>query len=393
MYGFFFLGIKYIGIEYKKVVCYNHSMEAKDFEIIFNSVKNKSIDLAELNPETKAEKIFAKAIINASRRKSHEGASKECSFFGEKNLQYALLKHKKSVKKADMQFEADAEVIKFNNWLISKGFNIPKLYTLFYADQHYYEVFDRAAGKEISLVGHSNILTQSLGKDATDKMIIIKPNLYQRLKMNRYLYSFNIKNQKILVDLPQEKYDELFRQYKELYDMGFHTLDTNAGNLMVSPNGFTMIDLDIKSTLGYICNQLPNYDKKLDRADNVIKFCEAGNKLPPPYLYPNTEEEAQDQLCANFIFPFCASRFHQHLLSERQCKNLYLNDMKILTKVVNAITNNNMQFNLLESKTRNHLLFTLNNRVAHYYEVCDAQVQLQDRLKAEKAEKEMQKTR
>lgn len=361
-------------------------MEAKEFEKIFNSVKYSSVEAERLKNTavTKEEKLFAKSIINASRRKSHEGASKECSFFGEKNLQYALLKHKNRVNKAEMQFSEDAEVVKFNNWLISKGFNIPKLYTLFYADEHYYEVFDRAIGKEIALVGHSNIVTQSLGKDIKDRMVLIKPNLYQKLKINRCLYNFNLKNQKILMDLPQEKYDELFRQYKELYDMGFHTLDTNAGNLMVSKNGFTIIDLDIKSSLKYIRTQLPNYDEKLGLAENAIKFYEKGERLPYPYLYPNTQEEASEQICSNFLFPFCSSRFHQHLLSERQCKTLYLNDMKILTKAVNAITNNNMRFNLLESKVRNHLLFCLNNRIGNYYEVCDSQVQLEEKEKAMK---------
>ena len=365
-------------------------MDAKEFERIFNSVKFSDVDVETLKTlaSTKEEKVFAKAIVNASRRKKHEGASKECSFFGEKNLEYALLKHKKAVSKCDAQFEDDKEVIKFNNWLISQGFSVPKLYTLFYADQHYYEVHDRAIGNEIALVGHSNVVTQALGKDIKDKMVIIKPNLYQRMKINRCLYNFNIKNQKILIDLPQEKFDDLFRQYKTLYDMGFHTLDTNAGNLMVSKNGFTIIDLDLASTLNYIKMQLPNDNKELTVAENVINFYKSGKRFPYPYLQPNTQEEALDQICSNFLFPFCASRFHQHLLSERQCKNLYLNDMKILTKVVNAISNNGVRFNLLESKSRNQILFCLNNRIANYYEVCDSQVKLEEKEKQELEQKQ-----
>ena len=365
-------------------------MDAKEFERIFNSVKFSSfeIDEFEKSARTKEEKLFAKAIVGASKRKKHEGASKECSFFGDKNLEYALLKHKKMVGKCKSQFETDKEVIKFNNWLISKGFNVPKLYTLFYADQHYFEVFDRAVGKEIALVGHSNLVTQALGKEVKNKMALIKPNLYQRLKLNRTLYNFNIKNQKTLIDLPQEKFDELFRQHKELYDMGFHTLDANAGNLMVSKQGFTMIDLDLASTLNYIRYQMPNYNEKLGLADNVIKFYESGKKIPYPYLQPNTEAEAHDQICSTFLFPFCSSRFHQHLLSERQCKNLYLNDMKILTKAVNAISNNGIRFNLLDSKSRNQILFCLNNRIGNYYEVCDSQVQLEEKEKQELQQKQ-----
>lgn len=353
-------------------------MDAKEFERIFNNVKFSDVNLINLyiDAKTKEEKLFAKSIVGAGRRKSCEGVSKECSFFGDKHNKYAMLKHKQVVTKCSGQFENDKQVIKFNDWLISKGFNIPKLYTLFYADQHYYEIFDKAVGKEVYLVGYKNVFTHALGEDSKDEMALIKPSLIQKIKINRYLYSFNIKNQKVLMNLPQEKFDELFKQYKMLYDMGFHTLDTHAGNLMVSENGFTMIDLDIERSLKNIAFKLPEYDDNLGLADNAIKFYESGKKVPYPFLTPNMEKDAIDDICLNFLFPFCMSRFHENFLNNQQRQKLYDNDMKILTKAVNAITNNKIKFDLEDSRTRNEILYCLNNNMEDYYKVCDSQDKL-----------------
>ncbi len=360
-------------------------MKIEEFEKVFNSVKHG--DFVTKNKlkqaTTPEEKEFFKAIKKSGKRHSHEGASKECTFFGKKGIEFALLKHKSTkAVKCGAQFDED-EVVRFNHWLISKGVNTPRLYTMFFADGNYFEVHEKAKGQESALVGYDNIISLALGGGSNTNTTIINPTPLQKFAIGSYLYKFNLRTQKMLLNMPQEKFDDLFRQYQFLNNMGFRQLDTNSGNLMVNPNGFTIIDLDLKKNLAEITNELSMINERKSNLDDLIEFSNQGNIFPNPYLIPNTSEEREDTLSADFLFPFCSTRFYKHFLTEKQYDTLYKNDIKILTKAVNAITNNNCTFYIDDGKARNQVLFCLNNKIDKYYQVCDSQVKLQQKRKIE----------
>ena len=370
-------------------------MDREKFEQLFNSVKNKSVSLQSLSDtESDESKTLTDAIKNADSKVVGEGASKQCSYFGDKQ-QFAMLKYKKTVvKKAQGQFEK-TDIIMFNDWLISKGINTPKLYTMFFADEHYHEIYERVKGEDIYLAGHNRIYKKAMGYDPIRKRMeelspsdIKNPektksvlNLTEEEKsvIGDFLYDYTIKNQQLMLSYPDSEYENLLRQYRFLHNIGFRALDTNPGNLMVTKNGFEIIDLDIEKNLERILIELSVSEGKKYTIPQLIKRLDA-----EPYVYMYTYDNSpirsfRDSLAVDYLDPFLAGSWHCNLMTENQAQEVRNNVGLILEKAVNAMSKSSM---LLERNWQggNYLIMeAIGNNQPLYEQIMRSQIELKKR--------------
>lgn len=370
-------------------------MDREKFEQLFNSVKNKSVSLQSLSDtESDENKTLTDAIKNADSKVVGEGASKQCSYFGDQQ-QFAMLKYKKAVvKKAQGQFEK-TDIIKFNDWLISKGINTPKLYTMFFADEHYHEIYERVKGEDIYLAGHNRIYKKAMGYDPIRKRMeelspsdiknpekaksILNLTEEEKAVIGDFLYDYTIKNQQLMLSYPDSEYESLLRQYKFLHNIGFRALDTNPGNLMVTKDGFKIIDLDIEKNLERILVELSVSERKSYTVTQLIKRLD-----DEPYVYMYTYDNSpirsfRDSLSVDYLDPFLAGSWHCNLMTEKQAQDVRNNVGLILEKAVKAMSKSGM---LLETNWQggNYLIMeAIGDNQPLYEKIMSSQVELKKR--------------
>lgn len=329
-------------------------MDREKFEQLFNSVKNKSLSAQYLSETDSDEnKTLTEAIKSADSKVVGEGASKQCSYFGDKQ-QFAMLKYKKAVvKKAQGQFRK-TDIIKFNDWLISKGIKTPKLYTMFFADEHYHEIYERVEGNDIYLAGHNRIFKKAMGYDPIRKRMeeasLSEINDLEKTKsmfnltkeeqsiIGDFLYDYTIKNQQLMLSYPDSEYENLLSQYRFLHNIGFRALDTNPGNLMVTKNGFKVIDLDIDKNLERILSELNETEGKKYTITQLIKRLDSDPHVTMPRYDNGGIRSFRDSLAVDYLDPFLAGSWHCNLMTEKQAQDVRNNVGLILEKAVNAMS-------------------------------------------------------
>ncbi len=353
-------------------------MKREEFEKIFNTVKDKNLARTTLTRPNNAEELsFVEAVNSADNNIVSEGASKACSYFGDKN-QYVMLKHKNYVvKKANGQFK-DTDVVDFNNWLISRGINIPKLYTIFFADHHYHEVYDRINGQEIYIMGYSHLYKMALGYDPIERRSLTMTDV-ELNKVASYLYDYNLSSQKIMLKYDVKQFSDLFQQYQFLWDIGFRHLDTHCGNLMITKQGFRIIDLDIKKNLTRIQSELYQLEHKKYTVPQLISRLDNNPQLPV-FKSDCDPREFHSNLVSDYLHPFTCSNFHNYLLTDNQRKTIVLNSTKILAKAVNALTLNNMIVPTSEDGCNHIILNAVNGDIGRYKQVMQSQAKLKNSM-------------
>lgn len=340
-------------------------------EEFFNSIKGKAL-LSETgdNVKDKTAKSFYVALKMSQKNYNAEGATKTCTFFSCEKQNYALLKNKETVVNQPQNIVDNS--IRLNRFLISKGVSTPKLYTMFFADKKFYEVFDRGSGLQIYLSVKKTVVKNALNLEENITSKNIKLTAEEIKKIGNYVFNYNLNNQQILLKLPQEAYDKLLTDLKLLVDLGFRYIDTNTGNVLVNKTGFCLIDIDYESALRCMRSDLEMITGKKCTDDDVINRIEKYGFCINPRVSTIFKKD-EEQLCEAFLYPFISSRDFSTFLNNTQIETLKHNDVKILKKVVQAISNLNLSFSL-ENGNCKYLLQTLFPNFEDYYEVIKPQL-------------------
>lgn len=264
--------------ETKKIV---KEIKAKD------KVKSHELDL-----------IIGKKLFNAS------GANKTCAYFGDQKV-YAVLKSNTPYVPSYRQqvLDKNNRILGLNRELVNKGLCIPKLYSMFFADSNFIEVYERALGDVVAIAKLKNFVEKNCG--ITVDYNAVSSSVLQH-KIGKAIYDFNLKQQNVMLNLPQEAFNKLFNTFYTLNEMGMRFEDTHSENVMVSNKGFTLVDL--------------NYDKMLQKNNRV-----------------NNEE-----LVSNFFDPFSFATCYSKFLTDKQFNELNKNNLKILKKLIDAISSKNL---------------------------------------------------
>ena len=143
----------------------------------------------------------------------------------------------------------------------------------------------------------------------------------ERAKLSEALYKYNLDKQQKMLNAPQEDYDKLFKTIQILANHGVQFYDCHGENVLIGEKGFTIIDINYQTALEERkCGPIAKSD-----LNNVFQF----------------------------ISPFSFAGTFQAFLTTEQQKVLYDNNVEILKKLVNAISNNNVVCNFTEPKIQN----------------------------------------
>ncbi len=292
-------------LEYFKAI----SGKRKNAEVVAKKLKN-------LNPQLGSE--FAEILGGDDFNQA--GANKTCTFFGDKKV-FACLKSKETAKKALDQFNVEngAEIVAYNDELISKGAQIAKVYTIFYADKKYVEIQHRVQGEPVAINAQRKF--EQLAGDKIAGLDKEKDAEKIREIYGDTIFEFNYKQQELLKKLPQEAYDKLFKTFLIFRDCKTKFYDNHCENILVGENGFTLIDL--------------NYKKMLEDRDS---------DKPQPSI---------TEVIVDYVVPFSLSSMFRRHLSPEQAQKLDNNNIQIAAKMLQSIKNNNVKFemnNLIETE-------------------------------------------
>ncbi len=240
-------------------------------------------------------------IFSSDEDHDAEGTKKMCAYLGNKKV-LAMLKSFIVFKPYDQEClngKASA-IIKENDRLMAQGAKIPKVHSLFFADGRYFELQNAAEGDIISVLNLENF-----GRRVLKTVDKISPKEYKEL-FKKSLFEYNLKQQKLMLNLPQEKFDELFNTYKILNDNFYGDYDSHSENVLVSEKGFMVVDID--------------YDQMIF----------------------NTTKRSLLSLYNKFLRPFSNATVHTNFLTNNQIETLQNNNVEILKKLVTTASNNNI---------------------------------------------------
>lgn len=255
-----------------------------------------------------------------NNRYSQQGDSRTCSFFGDKKV-FACLKSKTPSKKFFIYQMQDLkkEICKLNNKLISKGAQVAKVYSMFFADDRYIEIQHRIKGTPIAI---SNI--QNFSKSIIDKSSDpYAQNLTEEEKriVGDALFKYNEAKQKEMQNLPKECFEKLFKTIDILSNHKVNFYDSHSENVLLGSKGFTVIDLDYKSAI---------VERKYRKKDDLVNIF-------------------------SFLQPFAFSTLFQNFLTQEQKTILENNNVEILKKLIDAISVYQNGRNLSNQKIQNVL--------------------------------------
>ncbi len=260
-----------------------------------------------------------KGVI-ASDKYVSKGANKTCTFLGDKKV-LACLKQKTPVKSASVESgkKLESKIRKLNNKVVSKGALVPKIYALFFADKKYIEIQQRIKGSPIAIFNFENF-TETIIDEPLDP-IIFNCSEEERLLIGEKLFNYNLGQQQNMINAPQDCYDKLYKTIEILSNHGIEFLDSHSENVLLGEKGFSLIDIDYES---------------------AIENREKGNTVKPN----------NNNNIFNFLNPFSYASSYDKFLTKEQVKILESNNVEILKKLVDAISNNNVigQFNLYRIK-------------------------------------------
>ena len=314
-------------------------------------------------------KNFLRQLKTVKRNSVAEGASKSCQIING----YAVLKSKDVVSKADRsQFEG-YDICCFSEWLIKQGVKTPKMYSLFYADKHYYEVFEQVKGTQISITSMDAILKGVFGVNY-EEIIGSEYTPEQRTMIGNYIYDYNRNAQKQILKLEDRHFDELLASIIKMGQMGFVFMDTNPGNIIATEDGFVLIDIDYNQTLTAFKDRLEILTGKKCTTADVIKKLETNPRALTLLAGVDDPEKFSSDISENFIFAFCSSCWYSNFLEKYQQEYLHETDTIILKKVVNALTRAGIYFDIEKSKQQVEIFEALGRDYTRYYEVVESQI-------------------
>ena len=245
--------------------------------------------------------IINKGVFNA------RGANKTCSYFGGQKV-YAMLKSNspstERYQKCKLQ-KVDG-IMRINRELINRGACVPKLYSIFFADENYIEIFERAKGDVLAVARLDSFVKKTCGVSLSGNK---KCGAFLKQKIGRKIYEHNLKQQNIAKNLPQECYDKLFNSLCIINDMDMAYDDTHSENVMVSEKGFTLVDL--------------NYDAMLNKNARV----------------------SDETLVKHLFEPFSFATTYSEFLTKKQINELNKNNLIIAKKLINAVSNKGILIN------------------------------------------------
>lgn len=267
---------------------------------IFNSYNGKVANKAELiaklkrMPNGELNKVID--LINNDEAREAEGSHKMCVHFGDENCSYAFLKSFKKYSASDQQEINDlAEtIIGENEKLISLGALIPEVKSLFCLDGHRIEVQESSKGDIIAVLNLEGFARRLLGIDELDSPLKL------RTEFKKQLFEHNLKQQKLMLKLPQEKFNDLYKTYQILNDNYYGDYDSHCENVLVSESGFMIVDID--------------YD----------------------LMILNNVKSDKKTLFSRFLRPFSNTTAYKQYLTNEQVELLERNNVEILKKLVNC---------------------------------------------------------
>lgn len=326
-----------------------------------NSKVNKSQQIRE----------FLQAVKTVSYTAEKSGVEKYCTFYNG----LAILKSKAVVKKADLTSVESYGMAELSKWLIKNGVNTPRLYSVFYADKHYVEVFDKAQGEQVYLSSADTVLKGAFGPDYdcdgfsnyTDE---------ERKILCDYIYNFNKKSQLKLMALPDSSFDKYVKDIMFLVDAGFVNIDVNSGNVLIADKNFNIIDIDYRKTLEIFTIRLEVLLGRKCTVEDVVKKLETNPRAFNLLLY-NDQRTYTNELAESALFPFCSSRWFVNHLTEEQQKDLLVGDRVIVKRVVDALARQGVLFNTTKGKCFSLLKDTFNEDPSLMAEVMQSQIEQQ----------------
>lgn len=273
-------------------------MEINKVIELFNSYNGKIANKAELIARLKrtqnADLNKVIDLINNDEAREAEGSHKMCVHFGDEKCNYAFLKSFKKYSVADQQdFNELADtIINENEKLISLGALIPQIKALFCLDGHRIEVQESSRGDILAVLNLEGFSRRLLGCDGLDTPLKL------RTEFKKQLYEHNLKQQKLMISLPQEKFNDLYKTYQILNDNYYGDYDSHCENVLVSESGFMIVDID--------------YD----------------------LMILNNVKSDKQTLFSRFVRPFSNTTAFKQYLTPEQIEVLQHNNVEILKKLV-----------------------------------------------------------
>lgn len=285
-------------------------MSEEKLEQYFNKLKGKAIETSQdLSDLEELGGSFHKNLVQSVTDSNFMAMGKEKTFSvvsdSKKTKCFAMLKSKKTYSKCEQQFgfnEIDDDIY-VNTLLRASGAQVPKLYSMFFADSKYIEIQELAQGKPIAYTNMNFLKHKVLGCVPTYGL-----TSEEQSKIAAELYSYNLGQQQKLLAMPDDAFDKLLNTYLVFKRMGFLFDDSHAGNILIGKNGFTVVDVDYS----LIMQELRNGG------------------------YKPSDVDASE----SFVAPFTNSTLEQYLafLEPDQKEQLRFNNVEIFKKLSDAIS-------------------------------------------------------
>lgn len=273
--------------------------------MFFKTLNGKSVSKDKIETElvtqfhTHGEQIAR--MLSSDKDQNAEGTKKTCVYFGDKKVIACLKSFDKFNKTEQSVLNGRVKtIININNTLINDGASMPKLYAMFFSEGRRFEIHERAKGDIISVLN-----LEGFGNRIIRDVKNITPQEYKKL-FGEKLFEHNFKQQKIMIELPQSKFDELFLTYQILNQNYFCDYDSHSENVLLDKSGFRIVDID--------------YDQMLF----------------------NTFKTTQFRTYENFLNPFRNATTYKQFLTPDQIAKLQENNIVILKKLINTATNHNL---------------------------------------------------
>ena len=289
-------------------------MSEEKLEQYFNKLKGRTFEtsqnLAELEQLGGS---FHKNLVDAIIDSNYFAMGREKTFSvvsgGDKKKSFAMLKSKKAYSKCEQQFgftEIDDDIY-VNSLLRASGAQVPKLYSMFFADSKYIEIQELAKGEPIAYTNLNFLKQKVLGCVPIGNL-----TASEHKKISDELFRFNLGQQQKILSMPDEAFDKLLDTYLIFNKMGFLFDDSHAGNILIGKDGFTVVDVDYSL---------------------IMKGLRSGGYKP-----------TQAESIESFVAPFTNSTLTPFLefLEPDQAEQLMFNNVEIFKKLSDAISRKNI---------------------------------------------------
>lgn len=287
----------------REVIKFFSKLSGKELEAF---LQNHANEIKELTGSANTAVEELKSVLQSGEF-AEKGENRTCSFFGDKKV-FACLKSNVPSKKPTILYtkKVEQQVRRLNNKLISKGARVAKIYSLFFADSKYIEVQQRIKGKPLAISNINNFSEAVVGRSIDVSLKAYTPE--EKEKIGEALYKYNLTQQQKMLKTPQEYYDRLYKTVEILANHGIPFYDCHSENVLLGEKGFTIIDLNYQTALE---ERQYNGNVKSDLT-NIFYF----------------------------LNPFSFAGYYQFFFNEAQQQTLNNNNVEILKKLINAISNN-----------------------------------------------------